>query len=328
MCPDKLTNRASDQPLQETYEEAWLVQDEGIVSLPSPSVPIEPVSSDPDINGQNAPAKLIIKTENPWDSAQTVFKTDQLLKLKVTGYNKGGLLVNWKGLQGFVPASQLIDFPQFHLETERVEALKAWVNRTITLKIIELIPKNNRLILSERASQVKSEQRERIFGHLCPGDQLEGQVTNLTNFGAFVDIGGVEGLIHISELSWGRVTHPSQIVQPGQSISVLVMKVDRRLDRVALSLKRLKPDPWHGVEKRYYPGQIVQGEVSNIASFGAFVQLENELEGLIHVSELADSPFYHPRDIVRRGQVVVARVLAVDGKAKRLSLSMRQDKNG
>ncbi|MCP4425397.1 MAG: S1 RNA-binding domain-containing protein [Chloroflexi bacterium] len=327
MSPDSFTERFTPSTLDDSYWEALIAQ-EDLLTPPSPKPEPEEFLW-PAMEQNNAASQSTGKSKspqtNPWKTAQTTFKSDQTLELKVTGYNKGGLIVQWNGLQGFIPASQLIDFPQFHFEAERTRTLKKWLKKELKLKIVELNPKNNRLIFSERAALVKAEQRENLFDQICPGDHLNGTVTNLTKFGAFVDLGGAEGLVHISELSWSRVIHPSDIVQPGQSISVLVMSVDHQQNRIALSLKRLNPDPWRGVEKRYQPGQLVKGVVNNIVNFGAFIQLENELEGLIHISELAEGSFLHPRDIVNKGQEIVARVLTVDGPAKRLALSLRQN---
>ena len=326
MCPDNAIDGFVPPPLDDSYWEALIAQEDSHTLTPLPSLESENIVwPEIGLNGDllRPGAVLQSASKNPWKTAQTAFDADQVLELEVTGYNKGGLLVYWNGLQGFVPASQLIDFPQFHFEAERTHALKSWLHKTLKLKIVELNPKTNRLIFSERASLVNADQRDYLFEQVCPGDQLDGCVTNLTKFGAFVDLGGAEGLIHISELSWSRVIHPSDVVQPGQHLSVLVMNVDRRNDRIALSLKRLKPDPWRNVEKRYKPGQVVQGIVGNIVNFGVFVQLEDELEGLIHISELAEGSFLHPRDVVYKGQEVTAHVLHVDGSAKRLSLSLR-----
>ncbi|MFQ5397990.1 MAG: 30S ribosomal protein S1 [Anaerolineae bacterium] len=258
-----------------------------------------------------------------WHVAQSFYESDLAIQLKVIGSNKGGLLVDWNGLQGFVPASQLIDFPQFHFEEERTCALRDWVNKVLTLKVVEVSRRSNRLILSERAALVDADERERLLNRIQPGDKLEGKVTNLTDFGAFIDLGGVEGLVHISELSWSRVVHPSDFVEPGQDVVVQVLKVECESARVALSMKRLRPNPWCDVEKRYAPGQLVEGKVSNVTNFGAFVQLEEELEGLIHVSELAEGTILHPRNVVQKGDQVQALVLKVDGAAKRLALSLR-----
>lgn len=260
---------------------------------------------------------------DPWHKAQEIMNADTTLTLPVTGFNKGGLLVQWNGLQGFVPASQLIDFPQFHLESERLNALRQWQSHELTLKIIELNRDLNRLILSERATLVEADQREKLFYRIEPGQIHTGKVTNLTNFGAFVDLGGVEGLIHISELSWSRVIHPSDILEPDQEVRVKVLNVDSENGRVALSLKRLRENPWLTVDERFKPGQWVEGTVTNVVSFGAFVMIEDELEGLIHISQLAEGIFLHPRNVVQKGQIVVARVLKVDGENKRLALTLR-----
>ena len=260
---------------------------------------------------------------DPWQKAKTMMESDDTVTLMVTGFNKGGLLVHWQGLQGFVPASQLIDFPQFHLESERLNALRQWQSEKLTLKIIELNQDLNRLILSERATLVEADEREQFFYRIKPGQVHEGQVTNLTNFGAFVDLGGVEGLIHISELSWSRVIHPSDILEPDQTVRVRVLNVDSENGRVALSLKRLKENPWLTVDERFEPGQLIEGTISNVVSFGAFVLIEEELEGLIHISQLAEGTFLHPRNVVQKGQIVVARILKVDGNNKRLALSLR-----
>ena len=260
---------------------------------------------------------------DPWQIAQEMMTADRTLHLRVVGYNKGGLLVYWNGIQGFVPASQLIDFPQFHVPRERLQALSAWQDRELHLKIIEVNRGNSRLIFSERATLVAAEQREVLLLGVEQGERRRGIVTNLTDFGAFVDLGGLEGLIHISEISWSRVTHPSALLRPGQEVEVLVLSVDKAAERVALSMKRLHADPWQEVESRYRPGQLVTGVVGNVTTYGAFVILEEELEGLIHISELAEGRFLHPRDVVRTGETVTARVLSVDGRHKRLALSLR-----
>jgi small subunit ribosomal protein S1 len=260
---------------------------------------------------------------DPWQLAENLMATDQVLELTVMGHNAGGLLVLWRGIQGFVPASQLIDFPQFHVPRERQRALSEWHGRSLKLKIIEINRAKSRLIFSERASLVAAVVREDLLGKLSEGDIVEGRVSNLTQFGAFVDLGGVEGLIHISEISWARITDPSSVLQPNQVVQVQVMGVDRSAGRVALSLKKLRPDPWATAGERYKPEQLVRGVVGNVATFGAVVILEEQLEGLVHISELAEGVFLHPRDVVRQGDEVVARVLYVDAPNKRLALSMR-----
>jgi small subunit ribosomal protein S1 len=260
---------------------------------------------------------------DPWQIAQDAYEEEETLSLTVTGFNKGGLLVEWYGLPGFVPASQLVDFPQFHVATQRNHVLQDAVDTVLQVKIIEVNPRLNRLILSERAAQVDSGQRELVLASIKPGDTVTGTVTNLTDFGAFVDLGGVEGLIHISELSWSRVIHPSKILEPDETVEVLVLDIDQEKERVALSLKQLYANPWLTAEDRYYQGQMVEGTISNIVNYGAFVLLERELEGLIHISELAEGDFLHPRNVVTIGEHVRAKVLYVDAKSKRLALTLR-----
>jgi small subunit ribosomal protein S1 len=260
---------------------------------------------------------------DPWQLAQAYFEADKSVRLKVLGYNKGGLLVAWNGVQGFVPASQLVEFPQFHLPRERQRALATWVDRELDLKIIEVNKDSNRLIFSERAALVPADTRESLLNGVKVGEQRSGTVTNLTEFGAFVDLGGVEGLIHISEISWSRVSHPSMVLEPGQNVEVLVLSANPDSGRIALSMKQLHPDPWQTAEERYQPGQLVRGKVGYITTYGAFVVLEKELEGLVHISELAEGTFLHPRDVVDTGDSVVARVLKVDSQQKRIALSMR-----
>lgn len=294
-------------------------------SAPADMLPTTPakIASDDAPNGLDQAHFLDQPTPDPWELAQEAFAEERLLQLTVINYNKGGLLVQWHQLPGFVPASQLVDFPQFHLTQQRNQVLKQAVGKTLTLRIIEVNSQMNRLILSERAAQVQPEQRQIILNSIKTGDILTGKITNLTDFGAFVDLGGVEGLIHISELSWSRVPHPSKIVRPNEQVNVLVLGVDQANKRVALSMKQLRPDPWRTAADRYQPGQIVHGTVSNVVNYGAFVLLEPELEGLIHISELAEGSFLHPRNVVDVGDKVSARVLQVDSRAKRLALSLR-----
>ncbi len=316
-------NRTS-KPVDDSFWAALFAQEESNIA---PSTIIETGVSwsefDQPQECSTSTAGIAGAQNDPWQMAADVFTADETMDLRVTGFNKGGLLVNWHGLQGFVPASQLIDFPQFHLEIERINALRQWQHKRLHLKIIEINAAQNRFILSERAALVKADERRRLLHDIAPGEQVQGQVTNLTNFGAFVDLGGIEGLIHISEMSWSRVDHPGDIVQPGEEIVVRVLSVDADNGRVALSLKRLKKDPWQSVNSKYEPGQMVEGVISKVVNFGAFVQLEDELEGLIHISELAEGTFLHPRNVVWQGQKVRARVLHVDGAAKRLALSLR-----
>ncbi|MBP8972810.1 MAG: S1 RNA-binding domain-containing protein [Anaerolineae bacterium] len=259
-----------------------------------------------------------------WEQVRHAFETDATVDLRVIGHNRGGLLVAWNSLRGFVPASQLVDFPAVADGRARLDALAQRIGQSLRLRVIELDRTQNRLILSERAAQVQPGTRAYVLSTIKAGDVCRGQVTNLCDFGVFVDLGGLEGLIHISELSWGRVGHPSDILRRGDVMDVHVMSVDPVQERVALSLKRLRPDPWETVEQRYQVGQVVEGVITNVVDFGAFVCIEEGLEGLIHVSELAEGHFLHPRNVVREGDTVKARILNIDGRARRLGLSLRR----
>ncbi len=268
-------------------------------------------------------------TAHDWAIAQQAHSQDETIDLVVTGYNRGGLLVSWNSLRGFVPASQLVNFPVDADEATRRDLLARRVNQRLRLRIIELEVSTNRLILSERAAQVQPGQRAATLTTLNAGSIIEGTVTNLCDFGAFIDLGGVEGLIHISELSWGRVSHPRDILSTGQRVRVYIMSVDQESERIALSLKRLQPDPWESVDRRYEVGQTVEGVVTNVVDFGAFACIEEGLEGLIHISELAEGQFLHPRAVVKEGSRIKARILNIDGPHRRLGLSLRgMDSNG
>jgi small subunit ribosomal protein S1 len=262
--------------------------------------------------------------ERAWQLAEASFENGEILELEVMDYNRGGLLVQLNGLRAFVPASHLIDSPN-HLEYEERDAeLASRVGDTLWLKIIDVDKNRNRLILSERAAISNEEREARLLAELCPGDIRRGRVTNLCSFGAFVDLGGVEGLIHISEMSWGRVRHPGDVLQSGDGVEVYVINVNRREKKIGLSLKRLQPDPWTTVEERYQVGQLVEGTITNVVSFGAFTRVEEGLEGLIHISELAEGNFLHPRNVVKEGDVVTARIINIDSARHRLGLSLRQ----
>lgn len=258
-----------------------------------------------------------------WREAQEALEADEAFELIVTGYNKGGLLVTWRGLSGFVPASHLVGVRAIDQDDARAAALSNRVGSTVEVKLIEVSAENSRLIFSERAAQVDADTRQNLWEHITPGEEHSGVVTNLTDFGAFVDLGGVEGLIHISELSWSRLDHPSDIVEPGQEVSVKVLQVDRARRRVALSYKQTRPDPWVGIEERYRAGQEVIGVVRDVVAYGAFVTLERELEGLVHVSELAEGSFMHPKNVVTAGRRVRVRVLQVNAGERRMALSLK-----
>lgn len=262
-----------------------------------------------------------------WQALHDAMKKNTLLELEVTGVNRGGLIVHYHGLRGFVPSSHLSAVTLDMDEPTRRSTLAEHLGQRLRLRVIELDESQDRAVFSERAEQNNPVEEvtepPQILREVQAGETRRGRVTNLTAFGAFVDLGGYEGLVHVSELSWSRVGHPRDILVIGQEVDVFVISADPSQGRIALSLKRAKIDPWRGIEQRYAIGQIVQGIVTNVVQFGAFAKVEDDLEGLIHVSELAEGSFLHPRNIVKEGDHIIARVIGVDGKARRLALSLR-----
>lgn len=262
--------------------------------------------------------------DDVWREACALMEQQESLELPVIGCNRGGVIVGWNGLRGFVPASHLMSLSSSVDETERLEELQHLVGSRLCLKIIELDPEQSRFVLSERATSSDEDHRQALLERLFPGDVCQGRVTNLCSFGAFVDLGGLEGLVHVSELSWGRVGHPQDVLASGQPVEVYVINVDRGRGRVGLSLKRLQPDPWQFVEERYQIGQVVDGVVTHVVDFGAFARVEEGLEGLIHVSELAEGEVSHPRNVISVGDVVRALIINIDSERRRMGLSLRQ----
>jgi small subunit ribosomal protein S1 len=277
-----------------------------------------------DEEAQQRPVRSIpFALETAWERAAEANAQGKIVTSIVTGWNRGGLLVRWDELQGFVPASQLRDMTMFECDQPREDKLARWVGEELELKIIELDRDRNRLVLSERATIWGPHDGEVLLKHIKPGETRSGQVSNLCEFGAFVDLGGVDGLIHLSELSWRRIGHPRELLSIGQHVEVYVIDVDRNDQRVALSLKRLRPNPWTTVNTTYHVGQDIEAVVTNVVDFGVFAQIEEGLEGLIHISEL-QTPVQHPNEVVAVGDLIMVRIVRIDSPNHRLGLSMRQ----
>jgi small subunit ribosomal protein S1 len=308
-----------DVPPDEEYWQALLRDEENCGTDSS----VEAIGQDgQDLGIQQAEESADV--EDAWREACELMGGQELLELPVIGCNRGGLLVGWRNLRGFVPASHLMNLSPSADEEERLSELQHMVGARLRLKIIELDPDQNRFVLSERATSQDEDIRQTFLDKLSPGDICQGVVTNLCSFGAFVDLGGLEGLIHVSELSWGRVEHPRDVLETGQPVEVYVINVDRNRGRVGLSLKRLQPDPWLFVEERYQVGQVIEGVITHVVDFGAFARVEDGLEGLIHVSELADHDLLNPRSVVNVGDTVKALIINVDSERRRMGLSLRQ----
>ncbi len=259
--------------------------------------------------------------EMDWEKAQSLYEKDQAINMSVVGYNRGGVLVNGEGLQGFVPVSHLVETPCTNTEPE--EWLASYIDRPLMLKVIECDPERGRIVFSERAALSEPGSRVHLLNHLKPGDHVCGKITNITDFGVFVDLGGVEGLIHVSEISWGRVHHPADVVKLDQLVDVYVIQVDRERARVALSLKRLHPNPWETAPERYCPGQIIEATVTSVVPFGAFARLEEGLDGLIHISEMTPGTASDAKNLsIQEGQTIKVRIIHVDSDRQRLGLSL------
>jgi len=268
----------------------------------------------------------MVQVARDWEEAGRLQVDGGIIQGQVIGYNKGGLLVQFNRIRGFVPASQVAQLHGRTAAEERQQALQRMVGQTIPLKVIEVDRERNRLVLSERSAtqEWRKAQKHRLLSELQPGDILSGRVNQLTNFGAFVDLGGADGLAHISELSWQRVNHPREVLSPGQEVKVMVVEIDAERERIGLSLRRLQANPWETIDQRYSLGQLVSGPVTNVAPFGAFVQIEEAVEGLIHASELDVDPQAQPRDLLQPGQTVTAKIISLDKQRQRMGLSLRR----
>ncbi|MBI4674756.1 MAG: S1 RNA-binding domain-containing protein [Chloroflexi bacterium] len=260
-----------------------------------------------------------------WEIARESYTQGHTLELNVVGYNRGGLLIDLGDVRGFVPASQLSSFTRRATDEERMLELAQYIGKTLRLKVIELDRAHNRLILSERIAKTPVSRSEQLLNSIQPGQTLTGTIRNVTDFGAFVDLGGVEGLIHVSEMSWQRVAHPRDVCTAGAQVQVYVIDVNREQRRIGLSLKRLTLDPWALAAEHYKPGDIVPAVITNVVSFGAFARLPEGIEGLIHTSELAEGNFLHPNDVVHEGDTVHVRVMNVDPVRQRVGLTLRKN---
>jgi small subunit ribosomal protein S1 len=258
------------------------------------------------------------RAESVWIKAQDQQVSGEMMDAEVREQNKGGLIVNILGLRGFLPTSQV--------SRTYSSNLQELVGQRIGVKILEVNRKRNRLIVSQKAAfdEDRARQRGELFEKLKIGDEIQGKVSGLTTYGAFVNLGAADGLIHISELSWDRVANVGDVLQVGQDVQVKVIKLDPDTSRISLSLRQLGQDPWDHIEKRFPPGAIVEGEVTKIKKYGAFLQIGDGIEGLLHISELAWEHVEHTEDVVQVGQKLKVRVLQADRSRRRISLSLKQ----
>ena len=264
--------------------------------------------------------------EQGWRVLEKAMDNNESCKGVITGSNRGGAVVESEGVQGFVPLSQLVG-PARELYVPGGEPPKeGFIGMEVEFKIIELNRRRNRAIFSERAALQawKQIQKMRLVQELTEGEVRKGRVAGISNFGAFVDLGGADGLIHISELSWEPVKSPDEIVTVGTEIDVFVLRVDRENLKIALSLRRLQPEPWDEIETKFAVGQTVTGTVTKLANFGAFARIDRGIEGLIHISELAHQVIKHPRDVVTEGDELELKIIRIEPERRRLGLSLKQ----
>jgi small subunit ribosomal protein S1 len=267
--------------------------------------------------------------ELDWKQAEVYRESQEVYESNVAGYNKGGLIVRFGRVRGFVPQSQISPDRRGAIEGETPE--ERWskmVNEPISVKVMEVDRSRNRLILSERVAdrEVRESRKENLIGDLAVGEVRTGRVVSLVDFGAFVDIGGAEGLVHLTEMSWQHVTHPRELFKVGDEVKVEVISVDPSRKRIGLSIKRQAADPWDAVAINYNIGQLVQATITKITKFGAFAQLVDapDIEGLIHISELSEQRVNRPQDVVNEGESLTLRVVKMDIENRRLGLSLKR----
>ena len=282
-----------------------------------------------DRNGNIVLSLTKAKEEQDWRRAEALMQSQEVYSGQIAGFNKGGLIVKLGNVRGFVPASQLGQARRRRSEGDTPEQKWArMVGEMTQVKVIEVDRGRNRLIMSERAAakETREAEKERLLAEIKSGDVRKGRVISLAEFGAFVDIGGADGLVHLSELSWKHIAHPNEILKVGQEVEVTVLSVDQDRRRIALSLKRREEDPWVVIQKKYKIGQLVSGSITKLAKFGAFARIdgEDEIEGLIHISELTDGHLDHPRDVVKEGDAITLRVIKIDADKRRMGLSLKR----
>lgn len=277
--------------------------------------------------------------EEGWRDLQKLMESDEPIDGVILGFNRGGCILEVANVQGFVPMSQLVTIAHENLQppedtqTSEDESMldgSEYVGKPLTVKVLEVNRARNRAIFSERSAmkEQREAQKAELIQVLEEGEIRKGRVTGISNFGAFVDLGGADGLIHISELSWGMVNSPEEIVSVGQEIDVFVLKVDKEGMKIALSLRRIHPEPWDTIAERYQVGDIVQATITKLADFGAFARLEDSIEGLIHVTEISGSEISHPQEVVSEGDLLDVKILRIESDRKRLGLSIKQAQEG
>jgi small subunit ribosomal protein S1 len=286
------------------------------------------ILSPEDKNGNLVLSYTRAREERDWDRSEELLKSNDAFESTIAGYNKGGLIVSIGQLRGFVPASQVSLVRRMNATGDTPD--QRWskmVGEPITAQVIEVDRNRRRLILSERQAinETRESLKDRLLDDLNVGDIRTGRVTSLADFGAFVNIEGADGLVHLSEVSWERVQHPSEVLKVGQEVQVQVISIDHDQKRIGLSIRRLQEDPWIKKVDNLREGQLVEGTVTHLTKFGAFARLgEDDLEGLIHISELSENRIEHPKEVISEGDVLTLRIIKIDRERHRIGLSLRK----
>jgi small subunit ribosomal protein S1 len=280
-----------------------------------------------DENGNVVLSYVRAREEKDWEDAEALLSSAETFQSKIIGFNKGGLLVPLGRLRGFVPASQISLVRRANLTGDTPD--QRWgkmVGESIHVRVIEVDRERRRLILSERSAlqETRESLKDRLLEGLNEGDVRHGRVTSVADFGAFVNIDGADGLVHLSEISWDRIQHPNEVLKVGQEVEVKVISIDRERKRIGLSIRQLQPDPWMKRVEHLKEGMLIEATITHLTKFGAFARLDDDLEGLIHVSELSEHRIAHPKEVVKEGDQVTLRVIKIDPERRRIGLSLRK----
>jgi len=285
-----------------------------------------------DDNGNVVLSYTRAQEQKGWAEVEKMLEDNATYEGRVDGFNKGGIIVPVYGLRGFIPASQLSISRRMTVSGDTPDQRYAkMIGEPISVRVIEVDRKRRRLILSERAASSETRQsiKERVIESLQEGESYTGKVTSLADFGAFVNVNGADGLVHLSEISWDRVQHPSEVLEVGQEVKVKVINIDREKRRIGLSIRALQSDPWQSKVDKFKVGQLVEGTITRLTKFGAFARLEGDLEGLIHISEISETRIEHPKEAgLHEGDVVTLRVIRIDPDQRRIGLSLRKVDSG
>ena len=285
------------------------------------------VISPEDANGNVVLSLKRAQEQLSWDKVEKLLEDNNVVESKIVGFNKGGLIASVEGLRGFVPSSQVSALRRMQSTGDTPE--QRWqkmINDPISVRVIEVDRERRRLILSEKAASSESRQsiKERVLEELQEGEVYDGRVTSIANFGAFINVNGADGLVHLSEISWEHIEHPREALEVGQEVKVQVINIDREKKRIGLSIRALQDDPWKSRLEKYSVGQLVEGVITRLTKFGAFARLEGEIEGLIHISEISENRIEHPKEALKEGDVKSLRVIRIDPEQHRIGLSLRK----